>query len=318
MQSMEDYENRADLLIRRIVHDVAPQLGSLPSFMAKLGVSVSIALQHAMSMVATLGEPLFLEQNFWTNHPLAPVVFATPQDGLETIRRASALRRLFADPMVETCYFLMTMRRHEYDILGSEMDGEIVRREVRQTVIDFNDHRIPIVATSTHDMGHTLVDNIVMYLAGLAPERQRRAQAARKEILQNEELLKAQLQTLEQARREYRPFAVPSLLKAKLELGRSELGFMDEKLHALPSEFDADDCLSEVRQVLSNPDQYIRLRQVTENVLDFGIKSRRGRPIHFFECVYGGEKAVVVLLLGMNRATARHVWPDLEELPGQS
>lgn len=304
-------------IIARIKAETIPDLQSIPDLVAKLATPVAMARDYARALILELGDPKRVDTNLWSRDPFIPVLFATPREGMDTLKRAPALKAVF-DSGAGECFFLMTMRRHEFEILGSELDGEIVKRGVLQTVISFEDHSIPIAAPSMAQARAAMAVELVLFLAGLVPERIRHADALRAKLHDSEDLLLAQMGTLERASREFRPLAVPPVLRDKLRQGQSEFQALEDKLTALPRHPDPDHYLELVQNALRHPHEHIQAERVTMRVQDFSIKAPKdkGREIQFIELRTGGEQRLAVLFARMSKDMGALIWPELARNPG--
>ena len=132
----------------------------------------------------------------------------------------------------------------------------------------------------------------------------------RAEMLRSEELLKAQLKTLQHALMEHRPFAAPSQLQGKLAQGGQELAGLAGRLSKLTAK-DMHLCLEEIRDILLAPERHIHLESIEMRVGDFGVKSSTGKLVRFHECCYDDGKRLAVFLASMTRDLARNIWPEL-------
>lgn len=278
-----------------------------------LAEAVQAACAYVRAMVDELGEPFALDRAKGTGSALGPILFDSRQDAVGALRSASKIRQVFADPRVRQCVFLLTMHRREYVIFGTEIEGEMVRRDVMQDAVEFRDHHFSAAAPSLGELRDLLTENVVLFLADLAPERLRRDERVRTEIHHSEELLKAQMKTLNYALRESRPFAAPAPLQAKVSQGTKEMEGLLAKLSALSAKPDPEKCLQEIRDILLAPQRHVRLEQVEMRVGDFGVKSKTGKFVRFHECILGNEERLAVFLASMDRDNAIYLWPDLEE-----
>lgn len=306
-------------LVARIKAEKISDFEGIADLVPKLAGPVAVARDYARALVKELGDPRRVDKNMWSRDPFIPVVFATPEEGLAALKRASALKAAFDDGARE-CFFLMTMRRHEFEILGSELDGEIIKRGVLQTVVSFEDHAIPIAAPSMAQARAAMADELVLFLAGFVPERVRQCDALRASLHGSEELLLAQMGTLERASREFNSLSIPADLRGKLRQGRTEFQALEDKLATLPRHPDPRHYLELVQDVLRRPHEHIQVERVTMRVQDFGIKASKdkGREIQFIELRTGGEQRLAVLFARMARDMAALIWPEMDGAPIQS
>lgn len=307
--------NGQDPLVERLVMRIADDNGIDFRHDSRcaglLTEAVETACGHTRVMIEELGEPFVVDRRRPTRSSLGQVLFDSRKDGLEALRRSSRVRDVFLDPGVRECFFLLTMHRHEYVVFGTEMAGETIRRDVMQDAVEFLDHNFSAAAPSLADLRDILTRNVVLFLADLAPEHQRRDEEVRKELLQSEALLKAQLQTLEAALGQSRPFSAPTSLRDKIAKGSKEMEGLLDRLGSLADKPDPGKCLAEIRAILLAPQDHIRIERVEMRVGDFGVKSETGTFIRFHECVLADKERLAVFLASMDRENAVYVWPEL-------
>ena len=307
--------NRQDPLVERLVVRIADDNGidvrNDSRCAGLLTEAVATACGHARAMIDALGEPFVVDRARPTQSSLARILFDTRQDGLDALRRSSRVRDVFLDPNVRECVFLLTMHRHDYVVFGNEMTGETIRRDVMQDAVEFLDHNFSAAAATLGELRDILTRNVVLFLADLAPEHQRRDEAVRKELMQSEALLKAQLHTIEAALGQSRPFSAPTSLRDKIAQGSREMAGLMDRLGSLSDKPDPGRCFSEIRAILQAPQDHIRIERVEMRVGDFGVKSETGTFIRFHECVLADRERLAVFLASLDRDNAVYVWPEL-------
>lgn len=298
-------------LVRRIAEDNAIDISDTKCS-AMLAEAVQAACAYTRGMIDALGEPFVLDRKRATGSTLGPIIFDNRKDALDALRSSSKIRQVFTDPKVRECVFLLTMHRREYVIFGTEIEGEMVRRDVMQDAVEFLDHNFSAAAPSLAELRDILTENVVLFLADLAPELLRRDETMRGELHRSEELLKAQMQTLDYALRESGPFAAPPSLHSKISQGSQEMRSLLDRLSSLSAKWDPAKCLQEICDILLAPQNHVRLELVEMHVGDFGVKSKAGKFIRFHECVLGDKERLAVFMASMDRDNALYLWPDLE------
>ena len=68
--------------------------------------------------------------------------FATAHDVPACLGRSVELRRFFDNDPAPEAYALLGMKKEERSVLGMELQGDAVQREVAQTQVSFSGHRI--------------------------------------------------------------------------------------------------------------------------------------------------------------------------------
>lgn len=298
-------------LIQRIAQDNAIDAPDT-NCSAMLIEAVIAALAYARSLVEALGEPVALDRRTSAGSTLGPILFDTFKVAVDSLRDATPVRAVFADRHARECVFLLTMRRHEYVVYGTEIQGEMARRDVLQDAVEFRDHNFSAAAPSLSILRDILAENVLLFLINSAKERRHRDEAMRAALQQSGEILKAQMQTLRCALRESNPFAAPTPLHAKALKGEMEMETLNERLSALSSKSASYSYLQEIRNILLAPQHHVQLEVVEMRVGDFGVKTETGKLIRFHECILENEERLAVFMASLDRENAKYLWPDLE------
>jgi len=280
-----------------------------------LVTSVERACAYAETLIEELGEPFVLDRNAPSERAIGPVLFDTTKDAVDALRHSVKIKEVFTSTQSRDCFFLLTMHRHEYMILGNEIEGEVIKRDVLQNAVEFLDHEFSNAAPTLLELREKLTENVMRYLIGLAPARIRQDKNLRTEMQRSEAVLKAQMKTLDYALKENRPISAPTSLQAKLSQGKREMTGLKEKLASLTTQSEPAPCLREIREILDAPHEHIRLERVVMRVGDFGVKSPTGKLIRFHECHFGEDEHLAVFLASINRDNAQYLWPELAEDP---
>lgn len=297
-------------LTKRIAEENALNPRTDPGCANELALAVSVACAYVRAMVDELDAPFVLERNPSKERALGPVLFDSRLDALEAMRKASRVKEVFTSSNADECFFTLTMHRREYHVFGSEVVGDMIKRDVLQQAVEFGDHNFSCAAGSMKELSDKLVENVVLYLAGLAPQRKRENDRMRAEYSRSEELLKAQMKTLQHALMEHRPFGVSGPLHSKLAQGAQELAGLAGKVSTL-STTESQACLKEIQDILLAPQDHVHLERVEMRVGDFGVKTDTGKLVRFHECCYGDGERLAVFLAALSRETAAFLWPEL-------
>lgn len=313
-------KNRAEQvsarLVKRIAEDNSFNLRTNPGCAKELSLAVDVACAYVRAMIDELGEPFVLERNPGAGRALGPVLFDSRLDALEAMRNASKVREIFTSPDADKCFFILTMHRREYHVFGSEIVGDMVKRDVLQQAVEFGDHNFSCAAGNMQELSDKLVESVTLYLAGLAPQRKRENDRMRAEYLRSEELLKAQMKTLQHALMEHRSFGTTTPLHSKLAQGTQELTALAGRAPAMsPSETQA--CLKDIQAILLSPQDHVHLEYVEMRVGDFGVKTDAGQLVRFHECCYGEDERLAVFLAVLSRDNAAFLWPELAAAQGR-
>ena len=277
-----------------------------------------MALDYARAMADELGEPTALEQGAWDRNPIIPLVAVSPDQGAAILRNAEPIRRVVADPAARACHFLLAMERRESTTFGYEQNGEVLRKDVLQTAVSFENHRVLAAARTGQEVREHFVEHVLCYLAGLAPAVLEQSETARAGFVEAQELAWHEARTVELQLRQEEPGSEAwKKMQATLEQFREQAAELDSSLEALPLQPAGDvDFLGLVREVLLRPGDHLPWRRVTLLVRDFGVLVREedgasGRKVSFLECAPPNEPAYALFFARLGRDMAARIWPDL-------
>lgn len=301
-----------------VAAEAAPRLRHVPDFEARLAQASAAALEYARNLADELGEPMNLAQGAWDANPLIPLMAAGPEQGLAMLRSLDAVRRMLEDPATRACHFLLAMHRKESTTFGYEQAGEVLHKDVLQTAVSFEGHRVLVAARTGQQVRELFVEHLLRTLAGLVPARLARAEESRRSLREVLDLVKREAGTLElQVRQEEAFSEARREMEATLADLRRQAQELDAELEALPEQPAGDeDFLLLVQDVLSHPHKHLSKERITMRVQDFGVLVRNqdgttGKKVGFVEFSAGGEPAYAVFFARLGREVAAQIWPEL-------
>jgi hypothetical protein len=308
----------------QVAAEAAPRLRHAPDFEARLAEAAAVSLEYARSLADELGEPVDLARGVWDSNPLIPIIATTPEQGMAFLRSAEAVRRVLADPAARACHFLLAMQRRESTSFGYEQSGEVLHKDVLQTAVSFEDHRVLAAARTGQQVRELFVEHVLRSLAGLVPARLDQAEATRQALREVLDLANRQAGTLELQARQEAPYSeARRSLEATLAEFRKQAAELETELEALPVQPAGDeDYLLLVRDVLLHPRVHLDRERITMRVQDFGVLVREqdgteGRRISFLEFSAGDEPAYALFFARLSRESAAQVWPELAPGSGE-
>lgn len=126
--------------IDRIVAGTDPRLALLAQHRRRLAPCAGRLLTHARACAAALTPPRLLSRTSFTRDPLIRACFSSADGVATTITRDPALRELLATPQGHCApefYALLSLSCTERAQFGLQLEGDIMRRDVRQTAVVF-------------------------------------------------------------------------------------------------------------------------------------------------------------------------------------
>ncbi len=149
-----------DPAVLKALEHIAGQLDPLLKSVPQLGKRLQEPLHHALGycegLVAALPGPLDISRHHFASEPMIHALFATGDDIQQMLGRSQPVRDFLACPQSRDSdyfYAMLAARRNERRQFGMEQHGEIIYKDVPQTVVYFSDH---ILLEPCHHLEHTL------------------------------------------------------------------------------------------------------------------------------------------------------------------
>lgn len=129
----------------RAVEGTDPRLRALPGYARKLREPVIQAIDHVIALVDAIHGPVTLDAASHDADPRLGALFASAESMLDILGRDRALRDYLdsaAGRLAPRVNALLVAERAERNILGMDLVGDQVRRDVAQVTVSFLAHRL--------------------------------------------------------------------------------------------------------------------------------------------------------------------------------
>jgi len=147
--------------IDAVVDAVEPKVKLHSRYRRKLEPCIRRSIDYLRSLAREPLEPVLLSRGAWAGDARVNAFFATADDVPACLGRSHELRRFFDSNPAPDAYALLGMRMQERSVLGMDLVGEAVQREVQQTVVSFADHRLvaphAVLAQARLEVGRRLL-----------------------------------------------------------------------------------------------------------------------------------------------------------------
>jgi hypothetical protein len=264
--------------IERVVDGTEPRLRLVPGYRRKLEPVVARALHHVNDVVDRIPPVLDVTPATFVTDPQVNAFFATPEDLRSIFSESTELRSFFDDIShsdLEQGYALLCTTEQEKTMLGTELSGNVIRRDVIQTAVNFSEHKVMSPAASEIDVRRglkkcifdALITHALRHIAGLKLQR--------RELEDQRRILHARLRA-----RQAKGNGLTKLLATAYPENEADedieqqLAATEKKLGEMPASLNVlGDYLDEVGKILAEPESFIRLRLVSFNLTRMGIKA---------------------------------------------
>ncbi len=294
--------------IERVVDGTDPRLRAVSHYRRKLWDPVERAIDFVMNFVNALPPAITADRQGYMTDPRLRALFASPESLREILSFSDGTRHYLKqapDPLPAELYAGLGAVRVEKNVLGIEMDGEILRRDVPQIVVNFCDHRVGLLTANEQDTRRELMRRAADYLIetalqGLTDTRVQKTQMEqqqRKLLLQKASLLKKAQVGLESLAEPATAEPVDlAALEQQLQDLETELGQLRADSATL------DHHLAKVAATLSEPEKYLQLESVALTLDHTNTKVPADSPrvansMTFQEVVMGTDRRVAALFV---------------------
>jgi hypothetical protein len=266
-------ESLVKAAIERAVDGTDPCLRAVSGYKKKLRPAVLRSIDHVVALIDGLPAPLTVSSGSYGDDPRLKTFFISPDDMQKIFARdqnlAAYLRGMGAAP--PQVIALLAMEKQENTVLGNQISGEVVIRDVPQVSVSFDAHRLVDPTGSEEETRLQLKRRAFDHLLGLALMRISIVKTTREKLGRHRELLQAKRNLLERGGWGFNEsdssvqLDVPGLEKqlAEIEASLMELGGDDSMYDAY---------LNILMDVLGNPEKYLWSRKESLILDSMGIK----------------------------------------------
>ncbi|HRX71396.1 MAG: hypothetical protein KDJ22_15475 [Candidatus Competibacteraceae bacterium] len=264
--------------IERVVDGTDPRLRAVRHYQRKLRDAVEQAIEFVVAFVDTFPPAVELSRRSFTTDPRVRALFASPEQLREVISFSQGMLGYLDQnpgPLPETLYAVLVAERVEKNIIGMDLQGDLMRRDVVQTVVNFHDPRVSLPTDSATESRHNAMNRVFDYLVEIALQRLLSTRSRKQQLEQQQRLLlqkKAQLykaSTLAlEPLMEIRVPAAPDAGALEKQLQEIET----ELTHIRISSATIENHLAKVAATLREPEKHLRLERVILHLNHMNVK----------------------------------------------
>ncbi|MCO6413024.1 MAG: hypothetical protein J5I92_09800 [Thiogranum sp.] len=308
-QASREHAATVQEAVERVVDGIEPRLRLVPGYRRKLQQATATALDYVNELVDRIPPVLEVTPATFVSDPQVNAFFATPEDLRNIFSQSPELRAFFddiANSEATEGYALLCTTEHEKTLLGSELNGDILRRDVMQTAVYFSEHKVMSPAPSEADVRRGLKQCIFDALVIHALRHIANLKSQRRDLEDQRRILHARLRARQAQGNGLTRLLASAYPEAEASTQQDleqQLAETEQKLARMPASLDVlGGYLDEVRTILAQPQAFIRLRLVTFNLDRMGIKvgngsSQAGQQVRFAEIeIVNVLKRVVALV----------------------
>ena len=262
--------------IERAVSGVEPLLRQTSGYPENYRKPVINAWEYAHSLAASVPGPVVVDRESYARDAFVHVLFPSIDSVTEAFCSSLALRDSLREiPAGGELYALMGMRRFEKSMVGMDLSGQTIQRDVVQNVVYFTSHTLENPAPSEQQARNLVASSFFDCLVGKVKKRVEERKQGKKSQQLMKDLLMARLRTASNMDR-------PAL--------EEELARILSSMQTTISSLELSNYTADFEAVLLNPEQYLRLDQKLIILDSRGIRrdkdgASRGEAFMFNELI---------------------------------
>ena len=302
---------RVDILntVERVVEDTDSRIRLVNGYRKKLQGAVSLSLEYTDSLIEEIPAAIEVSANTFVSNAHVNAFFVNVSELQAVFSHSSEIREFMEDfKNIDTpqCCALLCMRKLEKTVMGMELAGDMLKRDVKQTAVSFSDHRIYSPTPSESETREGLKCCLFGGLVTNALEHIVQLRLASHRLKRERQQLQVKLKRYQQNKRGAQYNDSPaSQLENEIDEIRQKLGMLEEQLKQVRP-VTPQESLAQVHAVLSRPDKFVRFKKCSLRLNKMGIKIDAGskqasNEINLAEVEIGNELPRVVTLAKFRR-----------------
>ena len=228
-------------------------------------------MQYISGLIPQVPGPLELDPDRWNDDPLLRAMFISREELIGVLQSSKVLKNFFRRTNASQAFAMLVAERKEKNFFGVEKNGDIVRRDVPQKAVFFEDFKVFAPAI---ELAETRLQTEHVALATLirqAFEKITDLQLWKEELEKQRELLEFKVKRFDI----YKPESELKHANAsdsQMQETLKVLSDINRKLKEIETELDTPEHrFSYLCSILKNPEQHLELKAVSYKLSRLGI-----------------------------------------------
>jgi len=306
----------------RAVDRVHQRLRLVSDYKARLRPAVLRSLEFVDRMAEKIPGGLEIGSRSFGNDPRVSALFSNAGQVFDTCRNSAELRAYYegvAPGEIEGCWALMSMKRIERTVFGVSLHGDVLHRDVPQTILSFSDHSFCSPSASERETREGVKDCLFGSLIECAFERISECKASLREYDAQRRILGTRLRRIQSARKAENDEISKAQLEREAESLQQQLQENEQQLMQSTCS-GPEECIETLGEVLGNPEKHMRLQETVLRIDRMGVKvdepEATADEIRLAELELG-TKSKRVMLIGRLPSLDFGAHPDLIAAAGR-
>jgi hypothetical protein len=294
--------------IERVVDGTDPRLRAVRHYRRKLWDAVERSVEYVVTLVDALPPAIDASRRAFTATPQLRATFVSLDHLRDVLTFSKHMRNYLRDnpgPLPAELYAVLGMERGERTVLGIEMHGDLIRRDVPQTTVNFSNQRLAFPTASEQETRQELMKRAFDTLIELALANLVAIRARRRHLEQlHGRLLEKKARVMASAQ-----IGLESLLEPTTPT-LADCAAIQRQLWDLEAELvqvradtaTIEQLLARVAATLGEPEKYLRMERVSLTLDHMNVKAPPDSPritstLTFDEALLGNDRRLTVLLV---------------------
>lgn len=311
LNSLDAYtQETLDKALEHVVEGTDSKIKLVPDYKRKLYKSIIRSLEYADNMIEQMPTPIDLNANAFANNPYIRAFFPSISNLKTVCNRSSELKEFCANTshlQTEDVYAFLCMAKDERTVFGMQLEGDLLIKEVKQTQINFTDHRIQSPAEDEKQARMELKCCFFEGLVSNALSNISELRAKRSQLETEQRILNARLRSHRKSGQSEGESEMMRMVEdgAVLQQEEAKLAEIEKQLDAI-GYITPEVSLEQVNQTLAHPEEFVELRRIRLKLDKLGIKhaaddnSDSQNEIELAEVDIKGSKPRIVTLAKLN------------------
>lgn len=294
--------------IERVIDGTDPRLRMARHYRKKLWTAVEYAIEYVIELVDALPPAVEVRSRGFTTDPRLRALFASPRHLQEILSFGKDLhhyRQRIGGGLPADLYAVLRMERTEKIVLGIALEGNLIRRDVPQTTVNFHNHRIVFPTGSETKTRREVKKRAFDYLIERALDRLVSARTQKQQLEQQQrQLLQKKTKVLKRAKTGLEPLLDPqvSTMTTPAAIDRRLREIEVELSRIRADSATLDDHLAKVVVTLREPEKHLRLDHISMTLDHMNIKvdkdaTRNANTLTFDDVLLGKDRRITTLLI---------------------
>ena len=261
--------------IERVVDVIDGRIRLVSGYKKKLQYVIRNSLEFTDALIDRFPRAIEVSSRTFVSDPYVNAFFSNTRDVQTIFSHSSEIREFMEDYAYDgltQCCALLCMHKEEKTVLGVELAGDTLRKDVKQTAVNFTDHRIYSPAPNEMQTRQGLKQCLFEGLVTNALERVIQLKLSNQRLQHERQILQSRLRHTQYllGRQTERPVneddCKREIEETRLKLEKTEQDL--RKIHLATPQVS----LEQVIDVFSRPENFVRLQQSTLRLNKMGIK----------------------------------------------